>query len=99
MARTPARLRTMLVFAIVRVGAHVLPLPAPAALSLAAGRRTVTLIWDVRQRMEEAATSGATAGVIHHVLHKWDSKLEHVGSQPAQRPERLARFSIAKIVD
>src|SRR4051794_24103962 len=40
MARTPARLRAMLVFAIVRIGAHVLPLPAPASLSLAAGRRT-----------------------------------------------------------
>ena len=87
-ARPPARLRAMLVFAIVRVGAHVLPLPASASLSLAVRGRTETLIWDVRQGMEEAATGDATAGVIHHALHTWDSDLEHVGSRASNPPEK-----------
>ncbi|OAJ64084.1 hypothetical protein A6V37_00870 [Paraburkholderia ginsengiterrae] len=78
----------MLVFAIVRVGANVLSLPTTASLSLAVRGRTETLIWDVRQGMEEAATGNATAGVIHHALHTWGSDLEHVGSRASNRPEK-----------
>lgn len=88
MAGAPACLCAMLVFAIVRVGAHVLALPAPASLSLAVRGRTVALIWDVGQGMEEAATGDATAGVIHHALHMWDSDLGHVGSRASNPPEK-----------